>query len=343
MTPSLTLICPGLLGPLPLLPQPRPVVPALDRLIGRATRIAAPAPLQHDDPLAVVLAHCGMFAPAEQTLPTAELSVLGEDGVMDATGYWFHADPVHLRADRERLLCFAGAAIAPDRAEADALVTLFNAHFANDGLQLIAPTPQRWYLRVAQPTEVQMPPLAQIQGMALETTLVCGAGARHWHSLLNEVQMLFFNSAVNHARERLRRPVISGIWTWGGGALPAVPTGVEVPAVFVGEHPLLRGLARHTGREYLTLAQWRERAPLDNALIYYETLQTALLAQDLTAWTTALLALDVDLAATAAQLRSGALAQVLIDACQNNQLQVIRGHALRWKFWQRRGFFEEFT
>ncbi|MBV5308218.1 MAG: phosphoglycerate mutase, partial [Chromatium okenii] len=157
------------------------------------------------------------------------------------------------------------------------------------------------------------------------------------------VQMLFFNSAVNHARERQRRPVISGMWTWGGGTLPAVPTGVEVPAVFIGEHPLLRGLARHTGREYLTLAQWRERVPLDNALIYYETLQTALLVQDLMAWTTALLALDADLAVTAAQLRSGALAQVVIDACQNNQLQVIRGRALRWKFWQRRRFFEEFT
>lgn len=343
MTPALTLICPGLFGPLPLLPQPRPAVPTLDRLIGRATRSAAPASLLHDDPLAVVLAHCGMVAPAEQTLPTAALSVLGEDNVVDATGYWFHADPVHLRADRERLRCFAGAGIAPDRAEADALVTLFNAHFADDGLQLIAPTPQHWYLRVAQPPEVQMPPLAQIHGAALETTLVRGAGARQWHSLLNEVQMLFFNSAVNHARERQRRPVISGMWTWGGGTLPAMPIGVEVPAVFVGEHPLLRGLARHAEREHLTLAQWREREPTDNTLIYYETLNAAMLAQDLTAWTTALQALNAELAATAAQLRSGALAQMVIDACKNNQLHIIRGRALRWKFWQRRGFFEEFV
>ncbi|MBK1693511.1 hypothetical protein CKO09_01990 [Chromatium weissei] len=341
MTKPFTLICSGLLGPLPLLPQPRPAVPALDRLIGRATRRVAPASFTNDDPLAAVLAHCGVFDSTEREMPTAALSVLGEESAIDATGYWFHADPVHLRADRERLLCFAGAAIAPNRAEADALVTLFNAHFANDGLQLIAPTPTRWYLRVAQPLQVQMPPLTQIQGRALETTLVRGADARRWHSLLNEVQMLFFNSAVNHARERQRRPVISGIWTWGGGELPVVPSDVAIPAIFIGEHSLLRGLARHFEREHLTLAQWRERVPIANSLMYREELATALSAQDLTAWTTALLALNADLAATVAQLRSGALTQMVINACYNNQLHVIRGRAVRWKFWQRRKFFEE--
>ena len=174
------------------------------------------------EPLAAVLAAVGVSTAAGVDVPTGALTLRGEDGVWNADGYWFHADPVHLRADRDQLLLFAGDAIAPDHAEATALTALFNAHFAADGLHLLAATPQRWYLRADHAPALCTTPLAQVQGRALHPDMMTGAAARRWHSLLNETQMLFFNSEVNQLRERQRRPLISGIWTWGGGTLPVL-------------------------------------------------------------------------------------------------------------------------
>ena len=56
--------------------------------------------------------------------------------------------------------------------------------------------------------------------------------------------MLFYGHPVNRAREAAGRPVISGVWTWGGGVLPTVAGG---PALTIADHPLGIGLARAGG------------------------------------------------------------------------------------------------
>ncbi len=324
----LTVICPGLLGPLPYLPQPRPPLPTLKRLLGRA--LAQQVALT--SPEAAVLAACG----CHPATPTGALSLYGEAGDWDASGNWFHADPVHLRPDREQLLLFSGATIAPNAAEAAALVALFNQHFAADGLHLLAATPERWYLRTAQPVAVDSPPLAQVQGRALHPDMMTGADARRWQCLLNETQMLFFNSEVNRLREQQRRPLISGMWTWGGGQLPQMST-VALPQL-IGDLPLLRGLARHAAGEHRPLAQWLTAAtPVANSLIYWDNAEKALQKHDVAAWATALVELDAALAAPERQLRAedGQLALLVPEMGQ--RFQVSRT-ALR-RFWRRQDLF----
>jgi hypothetical protein len=331
---TLTLMCPALLGPLPQRPPPFPATPTLDRLIGRAT--AQPSAVL--DPLAAVLTACGISTAAAADAPTGALALRGEDGAWNADGYWCHADPVHFRADRDRLLLFAGAHLAPDRAEADALTALFNAHFAEEGLHLLAATPQRWYLRVDPAPALRTTPLAQVQGRTLTPELMTGAAALRWHSLLNEAQMLFFNSEVNQLREQQRRPVISGIWPWGGGTLPVLHQ--PLPELLVGDHPLLRGLARHGGVAHQTLAQWQATAaPVAECVIYWDHAATALLAQDVAAWTAAVVELDAALIATERQLRATAGTVVVIDPIAGRHFQSSRTQVRR--FWHRRRFLAE--
>ncbi len=70
------LICPGLLGPLPALPQSFPAMPVCDRLLARGRRIAT----VETDPLALLCASCGLASgELDRDLPTASLCLLGED------------------------------------------------------------------------------------------------------------------------------------------------------------------------------------------------------------------------------------------------------------------------
>lgn len=147
--------------------------------------------------------------------------------------YVLHAVPVHLRPDRDRLVLFAGPDFAPDRAEADALVALFNQHLGAEGLRLEAPTPARWYLLSEGSHDLVTQPLPAVLGRPIAGQLPRGPEARHWARLLNEIQMLFHHSEVNRRREAVGLPTISGLWLWGGGQLlppPSLAGGASTPA-----------------------------------------------------------------------------------------------------------------
>lgn len=329
---TLDVLCPGLLGPLPVLPQPLPATPTLDRLLARAERFTTPASA---DPHAALLGAFGLIETPERDLPTASLCLFADSPDAAVDGYWMHADPVHLRPDRDQLRLFASASIAPDRAEADALVELFNTHFAADGLLLLAPTPTRWYLRCAQALDLRTQPLARVQGRAIGADLPVGADARQWIRLLNEAQMLFFDSAVNRDRERHRRPSINGLWTWGGGHLPnIVGTRLEV---LVGDHLLTRGLAQRAGVAHQSLADWEadtlERG--QSVMVYWDALWTALQEQDLAGWAAALARLDATLVSSESRLRRGTLRWLGLDPCHGPRLRVTR--AGLYRIWRQRG------
>lgn len=325
----LTLICPGLFGPIPAVPETLPTVPAIDRLLARADRI----PTGGGDAATALLRHFGVSTDPERDAPTAAISLLGESPDARCDGYWMHADPVHLRPDRDRLLLFAGAGVAPDRAEADALVALFNSHFAADGLRLTAPHPNRWYLRSDRDLALRTEPLGHVMGGPVPLDVPSGADARHWRGLMNEVQMLFYVSEVNRLREQARRPAINGIWTWGGGVLPE-RSGAPPEAV-VGDDPLTAGLARRCGVAHCSLEGWSPHASLPGRrhLVLWDRLGGALLERDLAAWSTALLALDATIAVLEARIKRGDLDEVLLDPCRGNGYRLTRSTARR--FWRR--------
>lgn len=329
---GIDLVVPGLFGPVPVPPQDLPPLPALDRLLGRADRHQVDAA----DPLASLFARFGIPSEAGQDAPSAAFTRLVEDASGDFTGYWLHADPVHLRPDRDQLLLFDARHLGLTREEADTLIAELNAHFDSDGLHLAAPVPDRWYLRLDTPPSIRTTPLHAAAGRGIGPLLPRGEDAIRWASLLNEVQMLLHDSPVNQARERAGRVTVSGIWPWGGGRLPEASPIADYESVYA-EHSLAQGLARVAGISARPLPEDLSELISDgltgSRLIFWDGLWPAVLDEDADAWLAGLEQMERAATTLLAAVVSGRVAGLDIDPCDGTLFRVTR-RALR-RFWRR--------
>ena len=301
MSRQLDLLVPGLFGPVPVHPSEVPPTPVLSRLLGRADRLPGPVAA---DPCRTLF-HLFGYAPAsDRDCPSGPYCRLADDPGATPAAYVLHADPVHLRPARDRLVLFAGPDFAPDRAEADALVALFNQHLGTDGLRLEAPTPERWYLLTEQPPDLVTQPLANVLGRPIAGQMPQGPEARRWARYLNEIQMLFHHSAVNQRREAAGIPTLNGLWLWGGGRRLPVPAAPAPYARVFSPDPLAIGLARTQGIPTAPLPEDLGAALAAGAaaatptsatgadLVHWSGLWEAVLAADGTAWAASLSALE---------------------------------------------------
>lgn len=233
-------VIPGLFGPAgyaaePTAPAPR--FPSLERIIARADQSPGPADLA-----GVLFDLFGV--PNEWGLgATAPFCYLADTGRVPDT--WIaHADPVHLRADQDRLLLFAGSNLNVRDAEARRLTDLLNSHFNEDGLRFEAPTSGRWYVHAQHAPSVSLTSLDEVSGRNIDSYLPQGADQRIWRRYQNEIQMLFHDLELNQARESRGYPALNGIWFSGGGIMPRrFEPGINKAS---GASPLLRGLCALT-------------------------------------------------------------------------------------------------
>jgi len=335
----LRLICPGLFGPADWVAGLDAPTPGLDRLLSRADcRETAPR-----DPLETLADAFGVPSSPDLDLPSAPLCLLTHAPALVGDGCWFHADPVQLHPDRDRLLLFAGPSLAVLPAEAAALAAAFNAHFIADGMRLAVPRPGAWYLRVDQTPQLRTRPLHAMAGRALDGLLPAGPDARAWNRWQNEAQMLFYQHPVNQERERLGRPPVSGVWTWGGGVLPRVSGG---PRLTIADHPLALGLAQAAGGRSVGLGEG-SRTPLawavpevgpppGEVLIFWDALWWPALTGDCGAWRAALSDLEALAGRLDAELTAGRVRSLVLDDGQRWTFTLTAWGQRR--FWRRGGF-----
>jgi hypothetical protein len=330
----LVLVVPGLCGPesdppvSDYLQDSRPA--ALDHLLSRS-RVVTDSGNDLDATLGQLF---GLAVETGLELPVAALTWLADTGQSPA-GWVMRADPVHLRADQSCLRLFDSHSFTISREEADALVAAFNAHFRDMGWELTAPLPQHWYLSLPQPPSLQTLPPARVAGQDIDPCLPRGADAARWHTLLNEIQMLFHTHPVNAEREQRGAPPVNSIWPWGGGRLPGVlrPRATRLLA----DHPLATGLARHAGVSFARLpATVRELLALPGdgrTLLVDDRLEWPMHYADIETWLDTLQALEADwFAPLLAALRDGALATLEIYPCKGRSFHLNRG-CLR-RFWK---------
>ncbi len=218
---KVTLFIPALLGPKDL----KKVAGALDGLVltelalflsRAATTRIAPGGFS-----GVLFGLFGIEPEPGGDLPVAAVTRLTDMDGASSDHHWLRADPVHLKADRDRIVMFGNRDLNVTIAEAGQLRDEFNHLFGEDGLHLEAPTPHRWYLRLPRAPKITTTPLQDTVGLDIHPLLPQGEEAMNWHKLLNEAQMLFHSSVVNQQRETNHQPTINSLWLWGGGALPA--------------------------------------------------------------------------------------------------------------------------
>lgn len=321
---------PGLLGPVPAdavsLVSSTPEHERLARLLSRGRRLPPVDPRSAPPGF-----HPGG---ADDALPAGPLGLLG-DGGDPGPDFWFRADPVHLVADRDRLRLLGPEALDVRQDEADALVAAFNDFYADDGLELAAPTATPWYLRCRTQPRLDTVPLARALEATVDESLPTGPDAPAWRARLNEIQMFLYGHPVNQERESRGQPMINGIWPWGGGVLPSI--GADWHRV-LGDDPLLLGLARAGS---VDTGPWPPdaRALLDgpippSTLVVTETLPVVRDGLSFSAWEEAVAQLaDQWALPLESALRDGRLGELTIDSGSGGR-RVIHRASLR-AFWRR--------
>ncbi|MBI5450617.1 MAG: hypothetical protein HY940_04595 [Gammaproteobacteria bacterium] len=181
--------------------------------------------------------------PADQDVPVAALTSL-IDRPGHKAAYTLRADPVHLKADRDRVVLYRARDLAVTDTEAQQLVTDINTQLAEPGWQLSADHPSRWYVDVVAPPEglITQPPDAAL-GQDIFPCQPSGASGGLWRRRINEIQMLLHEHPLNVARAAHGQHEINSLWLWGGGVLPESAPRLAWHQVFTAD-PLAAGLAR---------------------------------------------------------------------------------------------------
>tara|TARA_Y100001935_G_C17266836_1_gene489635 strand:- start:666 stop:1505 length:840 start_codon:yes stop_codon:yes gene_type:complete len=156
-----------------------------------------------------------------QQIPTAAISLQAEfEHELDSDDYIFHADPIYLRPDQDRLLAFDFYHQPLTEEETKIFADAFNEYFLKDELSLITPNNLRWYLRSKKKSDVKTFPLSEILGRNIDLFLPEGKDGLKWRSFINEIQMLFYGLPINETRQSFGQWPVSGLWISGGGILP---------------------------------------------------------------------------------------------------------------------------
>ena len=236
-----------------LFPAPgAPPLPALELLLARARRTPGRA-----GKLESWLA--GAFDLDEDNFPAGALTALA-GGQAPGPHSWLRADPVHLRADRDRLILVPSQAFSVAAPEAEALAGALAPLLAGK-FTLFALQPERWCLRVDSESgsAASSSPPVELAGANVDPHLP----PKKWHPLLTEIQMALYENPANTAREARGDPVVNSLWLWGAGKLPASARGPwqSVSA----DDPAAIGLGRLAGMRHRAAGggadEWLGRAP----------------------------------------------------------------------------------
>jgi hypothetical protein len=250
---------------LPALFQADAAAPAQELLLARGRRSDGKAGTLEDW-------YSDAFDIAGRPLPAGALTALAfeQDG---GAAHWLRADPVHLRADRDRLLLLPSAGFELSMDEAQQLCAALNGHFSAQ-FTLHAFSPDRWGLRSEAAMDLRTRPPLELAGRDVDAELP----DKRFHALLNEIQMALYQHPVNTARDARGAPVVNSLWPWGAGRLPGA---ARTPWQSVSaDDPVALGLAKLASLRHRApgagATSWLERAPMDGRhLVVLDALRPA--------------------------------------------------------------------
>ena len=335
-TRSLTVLLPGLFGP--ALPRGRESLfeglslLELERFLARARRVDGCAQEMERGLFDLFGARIDREGDAPVAAVTRQLDA-GDAGAQ----WWLRADPVHVHADRDRLVMLGNRLLDISESETNQLVIELNALVRDEGWELEAMNPRRWYLRLGGEPRMRSTALPEVIGRDVLHCMPRGAEARPWRRLLNEVQMMLHASSVNRAREQRGAPAVNSLWFWGGGVLPEVPHGTW-SQVWSNE-ALATGLAALAGTPHASLpadaAEWLEDDTPGAHLLVLDGAREAAQYADVEAWRKFIESVHESwIAPLYAALKQGRLDSVTLDTLQGRAFVLDTRAARRW--WLRR-------
>jgi len=305
--------------------------PALATLLGRGRSSWSRA--QQIEPW---LAGC--FGLTGENIPYAALRRAGEE-VQYENASWMCADPVHLRLARDALILVDASELEITADETQRIIATLNEHFSALG-EFVAPSAQRWYLRLHRQTAVSTHPVSAVIGRRIDAFLPSGETGAHWRRQINEAQMLLHEHPVNIQREAAGKPAINSVWFWGAGELPARLSAAQLSidySALSGDARLVGGLARQAKIHHAALPAAFQAGRPAPALFVLDQLQHAAQHLNAAAWCAALSQLETHWFAPAlAALKDGAMDVLRLTALGDQatlDVTITRGDSR--KFWRR--------
>ena len=213
---ELHIVVPGICGPLAETQSVKnsPVLNKWISTLSKATCISSPANV--NDVLVSIFK-----LKIKTDFPSAALTLLAND-MFDATKFYMHADPVHLRADMDHAVLTSSEDLNINDNESKLLCETLNQHFSQDGLRFISLQNEQWFVVTEKAIDMSTTPLAEAVGRNVNFILPEGEHSTSWKQLLTEVQMLMFAHEVNTTRENNSFMTINSLWFHGSGELPGV-------------------------------------------------------------------------------------------------------------------------
>lgn len=256
----------------------------------------------------------------------------------DAGGYWWlRADPVHLRADRDRIVMLGNKLLDISAEECRDIALELNRHFAGEDWHLDAANAQRWYLRLDKDPHIATAALPDVVGQDILRHMPHGPAEGRWRSAMNEVQMVLHSSRINRERAARGALPINSLWFWGGGRLPcAAPVAWSQ---LWGNDALSRGLAALASVPCSSLppdaAEWLEDDTPGKHLLVMDGLRDKIQFANVEGWREFLQSLhDAWLAPLFAALKQRRAAAVTLYPADGTVFRVTARDARRW--WVRR-------
>ena len=126
------------------------------------------------------------------------------------------ADPVHLKADQNRVFLFDGQTLAIDKGEAEEILGELNDLYSDESFYFtMGKKPWRWYLRRSEYNTPEGDSPLSLRGSPLEVEETERQNMGELKTLLTEVQMILHASSINEVRAGRNVLPINSLWFWG--------------------------------------------------------------------------------------------------------------------------------
>ncbi len=120
---------------------------------------------------------------------------------VNPTENFLRADPVHLRADKNRVYLFDNTTFELKKDEALELVSRLNKFFESDAIKFhVGVSPYRWYAEGIDSFPTDLPSPSMMNGLPLETSINNMLGYKKLKTAISEIQMILFDLSLNNSR-----------------------------------------------------------------------------------------------------------------------------------------------
>lgn len=154
--------------------------------------------------------------------PLKGLSLANNTACLDlgvnVSGSFLRADPVHLRADKNRVYLFDSSSFEIKVDEAVEVISKLNQFFKSDSIEFqVGINPYRWYVKGIESFPNDLPSPSMLNGLPLETSINNMFGYKKLKTFISEIQMILFDLPLNKSRINNGNLPINSLWFWGGG------------------------------------------------------------------------------------------------------------------------------